>query len=124
MARSQFRSNRKVTGGRYHSYRTKKRNELSGFAANTKLGERRAQTKRILGGHIKQGLLSANEISVTDKKGKSAKTTIINVVENPANSNLVRRNIITKGCVVETKMGRARVTSRPGQEGSVSGKLL
>ncbi len=124
MARSQFRSNRKVTGGRYHSYRTKKRNELSGFAANTKLGERRAQTKRILGGHIKQGLLSANEISVTDKKGKSAKTTILNVVENPANSNLVRRNIITKGCVVETKMGRARVTSRPGQEASISGKLL
>ncbi len=124
MARSQCRSQRKVTGGRYHSYRTKKSSELSGFPANTKLGEKKLTTKRILGGHTKKALLQANEISVTDKKGKTIKTNMVNVIENPANSNLVRRNIITKGCVVETKLGKVRVTSRPGQTSSVSGKLL
>ena len=51
-------------------------------------------------------------------------TDIVNVVENPANPHLVRRNIITKGCVVETKLGKAKVTSRPGQEGSVNGVLI
>ncbi len=124
MARSQFRSARKVTGGRYHPFRTKKSTELAGFPAMTKLGERKTQTKRMLGGNVKNVLLQGNEISVTDKKGKSIKTQIVNVIENPANSNLVRRNIITKGCVVETKAGRARVTSRPGQAASLSGKLL
>lgn len=63
-------------------------------------------------------------MNVADKQGKSQKTEIVNVVENPANANLVRRNVITKGCVVETKLGRARVTSRPGQEGVVNGVLV
>ena len=124
MARSQFRSNRKVSGGRYHSYRTKTSTEVSGFPANTKLGERKVRSKRTLGGHQKNFLLQADEINVTDKKGKTTKTKMVNVLENPANSNLVRRNIVTKGCVVETKLGKARVTSRPGQTSVINGKLL
>jgi len=68
--------------------------------------------------------LSAKEVNVSDQKGKTQKTEILNVVENPANPNLVRRNVITKGAVVETKLGRVRVTSRPGQEGTVNGVLV
>jgi len=49
---------------------------------------------------------------------------MINVTENFANPNLVRRNILTKGTVVETKLGKVKITSRPGQEGTVNGKLL
>src|SRR3989338_8726682 len=125
MARSQHRSKRKATGGRYHFQRTKKKSELAGYAAGTKLSnEKSLRTERVLGGNIKYKLLDATEINVADKKGKSTKTPILNVVQNPANANLVRRNIITKGCVVETKLGRVRVTSRPGQEGVVNGVLV
>lgn len=125
MARSQFKSKRKASGGRYHSWRTKRKRELAGIPANTKLDEKKeARSRRTPGGNIKQALLSVMEINVSDEKGKTVKTAIINVVENSANPNLVRRNIVTKGCVVETKLGKARVTSRPGQEGSVNGILI
>lgn len=125
MARTQERSQRKPSGGRYHYFRTKRKYELAGFSANTQLAsERKVQTKRCLGGNKKFSLLDAVEINVADKKGKSVKAKILNVVENLANPNLVRRNIITKGSVVETDKGRVRVTSRPGQEAALNGMLL
>ncbi|MBI2112101.1 30S ribosomal protein S8e [Candidatus Woesearchaeota archaeon] len=125
MARSQQRSIRKVTGGLYRPSRGKKKNELAGYSAMTRLSEgRKTQVKRTPGGNRKISLIAGNNINVTDKKGKAVKTQILNVVENPANPNLVRRNILTKGAVVETKLGKARITSRPGQEGTVNGILL
>tara|TARA_Y100000310_G_C20393945_1_gene674155 strand:- start:192 stop:569 length:378 start_codon:yes stop_codon:yes gene_type:complete len=125
MARAQTRSRRKASGGRYHPSRSKKKSELSGFPAMTKLAEeKKTKVKRVIGGNKKLSVLSIKEINVADKKGKTTKTEITDVVENPANSHLVRRNIITKGAIVETKLGKARVTSRPGQESSVNGILL
>ena len=125
MAKSQWRSKRKVSGGRYHYFRGKKKNELAGYAANTKLSSKASiVSRRVLGGHHKQGILASNSINVADKKGKVTKTEIVNVVGNTANPNLVRRNIMTKGAVVETKLGKVKVTSRPGQEGSLSGILV
>jgi len=125
MARAQTRPRRKATGGRYHFFRTKRKYELAGYPANTKLDkERQVRRDRVRAGHLKQVILSANQISVSDPQGKTTKTEILNVVENPANPNLVRRNIITKGCVVETPLGKVRVTSRPGQGGSLSGMMV
>jgi small subunit ribosomal protein S8e len=46
------------------------------------------------------------------------------VTENPANKNFVRRNILTKGAVVATDLGKAKITSRPGQDGEVNAILL
>src|SRR3989344_5287778 len=118
MARSQHRSQRKVSGGRYHPSRTKKKYELAGFPANTKLaGEQKVRQARIMGGNQKYSVLLAKFVNVADKKGKTVTAEIVNVVENPANPNLVRRNIITKGAVVQTKLGRVKITNRPGQEG-------
>ncbi len=125
MARSQSRSKRKVSGGRYHYFRGKRKQELARFPANTKIEDKkRVKEIRILGGNSKISLLAVKEINVTDKNGKSHKSELVTVVENPANPNLVRRNIITKGAIVETKLGKARVTNRPGQEGSLNGILL
>lgn len=124
MARSQLRSKRKASGGRYHPARAKKKRELTRLPTLTKLDEKKLKNFRIKGGHSKQILLSVKEVSVTDKKGKTKKTEIINVLENPANPNLVRRNIITKGTVIETKLGKAKVTSRPGQEGTLNAVLI
>jgi small subunit ribosomal protein S8e len=36
----------------------------------------------------------------------------------------VRRNIVTKGAIIETDAGQARVVSRPGQDGQVNAVLL
>lgn len=125
MARSQDRARRKPSGGRYHSSRSKKKVELSGYAANTRLSDKaKVKKKRTLGGNNKRALLLVKFINVADKKGKTTKTEILNVIENPANPNLVRRNVITKGAIVETKLGKAKITSRPGQEGMVNGVLL
>ena len=46
------------------------------------------------------------------------------VLENPANRHYVRRNIITKGTIVDTEKGKAIITSKPGQEGCINAKLL
>lgn len=101
------------------------KSELGGFPASTKLSKtRKVVTSRGLGGKTKQLTLSTNLINVTDKKGKTTKTEILNVVGNPANPQLVIRNIITKGAVVETKLGKVKVTSRPGQEGTLNGVLI
>ncbi len=125
MARSQQRSLRKVSGGRYHPQRTKRKFELAGFPLMTKLAkERKVKVERTLGGNQKQSLLTGNVINVADTKGKTVKIDILNVIKNPANPNLVRRNILTKGAIVETKMGKVRVTSRPGQEGTINGVLM
>ena len=84
----------------------------------------KVKSVRVIGGNKKLKILANNQINVTDKKGKTSKTEMVNVTENPANPNLVRRNILTKGTVVETTLGKAKITSRPGQEGTVNGKLL
>jgi small subunit ribosomal protein S8e len=52
------------------------------------------------------------------------KSKIKTVKENPANPHYVRMNIITKGAVIETDAGLARVTSRPGQHGVVNAVLI
>ena len=124
MAQAQSKSQRKASGGRYHSSRSKRKSELARFPAMTKVGEKKAKNKRTLGGSSKRALLSVKEINVSDAKGKTQKAEILNVVENSANSNLVRRNIVTKGAIVETKLGKVKITSRPGQEGSLNGTLV
>ena len=69
--------------------------------------------------------MRAEIASLTDpKSGKTSSSKIVEVVENQANPNYVRQNIITKGSIVETEKGRARVTSRPGQHGVVSAVLI
>jgi small subunit ribosomal protein S8e len=61
---------------------------------------------------------------IDPKTNKTTKTEIISVVENPANIHYVRRNIITKGAIIETKLGKARIASRPGQSGTINAVLI
>ena len=125
MARVQTKSKRKSTGGRYRAGRSKRKFELAGYTTQTKVDDKsKLKIKRTLGGNQKYSLLTVKEISVADKKGKTQKTEIVNALENPANPNLVRRNVLTMGAIVETKLGKAKITSRPGQEGTVNGVLI
>ncbi|NJE77440.1 30S ribosomal protein S8e, partial [Thermococcus sp. ES12] len=78
---------------------------------------------RTYGGNRKVRLVKALYANVFEN-GKGKKVKIISVVENPANRQYVRRNIITKGAIIQTEIGKALVTSRPGQEGIVNAILI
>ena len=116
---------RKSTGGRYRFPEKKKLANMGSLPALTKVGERKAKAKREMGGNSKTTLLSINKINVINPKTKKSQVTeVVTVVESPANRNFIRRNIITKGTVLDTKLGKVRVTSRPGQEGTLNGVLI
>ena len=69
--------------------------------------------------------LSTNKVNVMDPKTKKAKkVTLKNVLETPSNRFLARQNILVKGAIIETEAGKARITNRPGQEGSISAVLI
>ena len=120
MARSQFRSNKKVSGRKYISLRKKRLKDLGDIPALTTIGDKRSKTKRVRGANTKRTLLSTEQVIVSDK-GKAKKLKILSVVDNPANINYTRRNIITKGCIVKTEKGDVKITSRPGQSGAMQG---
>jgi small subunit ribosomal protein S8e len=114
---------RKITGGKYIKGRKKKAYERQGQKRTVKLGEEKRKTVRTMGGNSKTFLLKGQTINV--KKGnKTQKTTIKNVLETPSNRFLARQNVITKGTIVETELGKVKVTNRPTQEGNINGILL
>jgi small subunit ribosomal protein S8e len=125
MALCQGRSTRKVSGGRYKTSRGKKKAEIGREKMHTTLGNDIQKEIRTCGGSHKFRLLQAKTVNLFDpKQKKTFKAEIKTVIENPANPNYVRRNIITKGAIVETTKGRARVTSRPGQHGSINAIII
>lgn len=125
MAASRFRSTRKPSGGRYKLLRKKKRHELASEPTLTLLGEPVRKTLRVRGGSMRQRTLQIDYANVYNPKTKkSEKVKIETVVDNPANRQYVRRNIITKGTIIKTSAGNARITSRPGQEGTVNAVLV
>ena len=116
---------KKETGGRKRAYRVKRNFEKGTFPAETTLGEPRRRTVRGHGGQTKVKLLKDKYVSVTDlKRGKTEKTEILRVISNKANLDYNRRGVITKGAEIETSLGRARVTSRPGSDGVINAVVI
>jgi small subunit ribosomal protein S8e len=125
MAISQLRSKRTKTGSRYTSSRKKKLYELGSLPTLTKVGTKKVSTVRVTGANQKKKLFSTEEANLYDAKSKKyLKTKIVSVKENPANRNFTRRNIITKGTLIETEKGTAKVTNRPGQDGIINAVLV
>ncbi len=125
MAIIQKRSRRKPSGGRYKVKPTKKVRNIGNLPRHTKIGERSLKITRARSGNPKQSLLSSDIVNVYDKNDKKyKKSKIVAIVSNPANRHFVRRNILTKGAIVKTDLGNVRITSRPGQEGTINGVLV
>jgi small subunit ribosomal protein S8e len=114
---------KKISGGRYIRHRKKKLHEVAGQRRTVKLGAEKRKSKKGKGGNRKIILLGANLVNIQDK-GKSKKVEIKNVLETPSNRFLARQNIITKGTIVETELGKVKITNRPTQEGVVNGILV
>jgi len=116
---------KKRSGGRKPMSRGKRKFEQGTFPAETTLGEPKRKTTRGLGANTKIKLLKEKYASVTDMKtGKTEKTEILRVVRNPANVDYNRRGVITKGAEIETSLGMAKVTSRPGNDGVINAVLM
>lgn len=125
MVLTQSRSKRKISGGRYRPYRMKRLYEKGNLPSLTKIGKRDLKNIVARGGNLKSRLFKVDVANLLDKKTKTySKVKITSVAESPANRHFVRRNIITKGTIIETEKGKAKVTSRPGQDGTVNAVLI
>jgi len=88
-----------------------------------RIGEYRKKVTKTYGGHEKIKIKSTEFVNVNTPEG-SKRAKIHKVMENPANIHYVRRNVLTKGAIVETDIGKARITSRPGQDGVLNAILV
>jgi len=121
-------SRRKPTGGRLkrpNRYRGKRRTEIASEKQFSSVGEPNRKYYRKRSGMQTVRILYDNIVNVNNpKKGTTTKANLLTVVESPADVNYVRRNILTKGAVVDTDKGKVRLTSRPGKDGVLNGVLV
>lgn len=119
------KSKRKPTGGRLVQSRKKRRFEVGREPLFTNLGPESLRKYRTMGGNSKNRMLSAAYANVVDPAtNKVTRVRIVKVVQNPADPNYVQRNIITRGATIQTDAGMARITSRPGQDGTINAVLI
>lgn len=117
-------SKRKSTGGKKQPLRKKKKFQRGADFAGSKISEPSRKTTRTRGGGVKVKVISTNKMNVADENGKVSVATIKSSKENKANVHFVRRNLITKGAILDTDKGLAKVTSKPGKDGTVNGVLV
>jgi small subunit ribosomal protein S8e len=121
----QGKSRRKFTGGRRIASKGKRKSELGREAAEPHLDETRRKNVDTLGGNRKVRLLRCNMVNVTDPSNNTTRqVSIETVVDNESNKHYIRRNILSRGGIVRTEIGNARITSRPGQDGMVNAVLI
>lgn len=130
MAEYRMKSRRKASGGLRHSLRRcdKKLAWKGNPPTHTRLDkEEKREVARARGGNIKIRLKKAAK-AVVSAGGKAMVAPIKTIIENSADRQFARRNIITKGAIIEVELegkpAKAVVTSRPGQSGVVQAKLL
>lgn len=116
---------RKKSGGKRGIPRKKRRYERGRDPLLPTVGEREITLKRVRGGNVKVAIKSDNMVNVADPvEKKVVRTQILSVKQNPANRDFERRGVITKGAIIETPLGLARVTSKPSKDGAVNAVLL
>lgn len=116
---------KKYTGGLIHLARKKRKYELGSLPLHPKIGKEKRKITRMKGGNKKVRVSSVEFANVLDPVSKvTKKVKILDILENPANPHFVRREILTKGAIIKTEIGNARVTSRPSQDGVVNAVIL
>ncbi len=111
------------SGGRKGKSRDKKLAHMGGVFSSTKVAEEpRKESKRKRGGTTRTRIKRAAFVNVV-AGGKSQKVKIEGVIESH-NPHYARQNIITKGALLNTSLGKVKVTNRVGQNGIVNGVLV
>lgn len=117
------RSKTKKTGGKTRRYRKSRKYDIGSQFAAPELGEQKVKNRDARGNNSKNVVKRANTANLS-VDGEVKNVEIESVLENPANPNYVRRSLLTKGTIVETSEGKARITSRPGQDGVINAVLV
>jgi small subunit ribosomal protein S8e len=115
---------RKFTGGRKVAMRDRRKFEIDRYPNEAVIGTMEIVSRRIRGNNVKNALKTVEFANVVDPISKKvARARILQVTKNSANKDYERRGVITKGALLETESGTARVVSRPGQDGTVNAIL-
>ena len=119
------RSNRTSTGSRLRRFRSKRKYEMGRTPTETLMGETKRRIVDSRGKVKKTPALRIQFANVTDpEKGVTFRAEIQDVETNPANMDYQRRKVITRGTIIKTTKGRAKVTNRPGQDGILNAVLI
>jgi small subunit ribosomal protein S8e len=102
---------RKYTGGRIIAMRSRRKFEIDRYPNEAVIGNDVQVLRRVRGDNNKTALKTVEFANVS------------NVEENKTTKSKILR-VITKGTVIETELGLARVISRPGQVGVVNAVQL
>jgi small subunit ribosomal protein S8e len=112
---------RKFTGGRKIASRGRRKFEIDRYPNEAIIGPIDTVTRTVRGGNTKTAFKTADFANITDlTSNKTIRSKILRVTKNFANKDYERRGVISKGAVIETEAGSARVSSRPGQNGMVN----
>ncbi|MGC8710465.1 MAG: 30S ribosomal protein S8e [Candidatus Micrarchaeia archaeon] len=119
-------SDRKLSGnGKLRlKNKDKKKHEVGGYFIATRLGNENVVKKVRTRGGGERAKLKRTAFANILVNGSYKKVKIKGVVESKDNRNFARLNIITKGTVIDTELGKAIVINRPGREGCVNAKLM
>ena len=114
-----MKSGRKASGGRYKKPKKRKLTGRQGQARVVKIGDTKTKLLKGRGKTTKLVSFLNNIVNV-----KAKKATIKNVAETPSNVFLARQNILVKGAIIETELGKAKITNRPSQEGNIQAVIV
>ncbi len=114
----------KITGGRRHPLRTRRKYETDRYPNEPINGAQVTITRRVRGNNRKTALKTIDFVNLATEGAKVKKVKILKVLENATNNDYKRRGIITKGAILETQEGKCRIVSKPGQNGIVNAVLL
>lgn len=114
----------KLTGGRRHPLRTRRKYEIDRYPNEALNGAQETVTRKVRGKNFKTALKAVDFVNLAIPGSKVKKTKILKVLENPTNNDYQRRGVITKGAILETEDGKCKVVSRPGQDGCVNAIIV
>ena len=114
---------KKPTGGKYWPSRKKRLSELGNDPLLPRVGKLATRNKRIRSGDFITQIITADTANLLID-GKFKKSKIKYVKGNAANRHFVRMNVLTKGSVIETEDGLAKVTSKPSRHGMINAVLI
>ena len=114
----------KITGGKRHPLKTRQKFDIDRYPNEALMGEQETATRKTRGNNRKTALKTVSHVNLVLPDTKIIRTKITRVLENQTNNDYQRRGVITKGAIVETKDGKCKIVSRPGQNGTLNGILV
>ena len=105
--------------------RGRRKYEIDRYPNEAVVGATSIVARRTRGNNNKVAFKTAEFANVIDQENKKVtKSKILRVTKNPANRDYERRGVVSKGAIIESESGTARVISRPGQDGVVNAILI